>query len=76
MTILEQIQKQVSLLPPDQQDKVLSFVLFLRQEAQVKQQTDKKPSLKDHPAFGSWRARGIDALEYEQSLRNEWDSRP
>jgi hypothetical protein len=26
-------------------------------------------------AFGLWRDRGIDGLEYERSLRDEWDGR-
>lgn len=30
-------------------------------------------SLRQHPAFGVWRDRQIDALEYEQALRAEWD---
>lgn len=28
-------------------------------------------SLRTHPAFGSWRNRGIDAVAYQQNLRNE-----
>lgn len=30
-------------------------------------------SLRQHPAFGVWRDRHIDALECEQALRAEWD---
>jgi hypothetical protein len=33
-------------------------------------------SLRSHPAFGSWRDRGVDALAYEQALRAEWDDCP
>jgi len=31
-------------------------------------------TLRDHPAFGSWRERKIDALRYQRDLRAEWDS--
>ena len=30
-------------------------------------------SLRQHPAFGAWRDRQINALDYEQSLREEWE---
>jgi hypothetical protein len=30
-------------------------------------------ALRQHPAFGAWRGRNIDALQYEQALRAEWD---
>ena len=33
----------------------------------------KKQTLRTHPAFGSWRSRGIDAVAYQQRLRAEWE---
>jgi hypothetical protein len=36
-------------------------------------QEDGLRTLRQHPAFGAWRERQIDALEYEQALRAEWD---
>lgn len=31
--------------------------------------------LKYHPAFGLWKGRGIDALEFQERLRSEWEHR-
>jgi len=53
---------------------VLDFIAFLHQRT-TGQQPAKKRSLKEHPAFGSWRGRKIDALQYQQALRAEWDHR-
>jgi len=71
MTLLEQIQDQLHQLPPEKQSEVLDFILFLQQWLKV-----AKPSVKplhEHPAFGSWRGRKIDALNYQRHLRAEWD---
>jgi hypothetical protein len=76
MTLLEQIQDQLHQLPPEKQSEVLDFVLFLRQQLQVPAPSAKHLSLSDHPAFGSWRGRKIDALNYQRTLRAEWDERP
>jgi hypothetical protein len=71
MTLLEQIEKELSALPPEKQSEVLDFIAFLRQR--IKNSQEAKPrSLKTHPAFGSWRQRGIDAVRYQQALRAEW----
>ena len=72
MTVLEEIEKQLSALPPDKQNEVLDFILFLHQR-RMDSQPAKPRSLKSHAAFGSWRNRNINALEYEQNLRAEWD---
>jgi hypothetical protein len=34
MTLVEQIQQQLSALPPEKQSEVLDFITFLRQRAQ------------------------------------------
>jgi hypothetical protein len=72
---LEQIQQQLRNLPPEKQREVLDFVTFLQQRAAVVGPSRKSRSLREHPAFGSWREREIDALAYQQTLRAEWDKR-
>jgi hypothetical protein len=74
MTLLEQIQQQVNRLPPEKQREVLDFVAFLHQRAAPSQPAGPR-SLRQHAAFGSWRDRQIDALQYQQDLRAEWDTR-
>jgi len=74
MTLLEQIQQQLRDLPPEQQSEVLDFVNFLQQKVAPTIRPARRRSLRKHPAFGSWRGRKIDALEYEQNLRSEWDA--
>jgi hypothetical protein len=77
MTVLEQIQQRLEQLPPEKQSEVLDFVTFLGQRLSTKLESlPEKRSLQAHPAFGSWKTRTLDALEYEQTLRREWDSRP
>jgi len=71
MTLLEQIEKQLSLLPPDKQEEVLDFIAFLQQKSGVLPSV-KRSSLKKHAAFGSWKHRKIDAIQYQQTLRAEW----
>ena len=71
MTLLEQIQKQLKQLPPEKQNEVLDFVNFLQQRSSAPRLPRR--SLRQHPAFGAWKSRHIDALQYEQTLRAEWD---
>ena len=75
MTLLEQIQNGLRQLPPEKQSEVLDFVSFLQQQLTVAPPSAQQRSLRQHPAFGSWRGRNIDALKYEQTLRAEWDPR-
>jgi hypothetical protein len=72
MTLAEQIQKQLTLLPPEKQFEVLDFIAFLQQRSGLPKVV-KPPSLKKHVAFGSWKNRKIDAVEYQRTLRSEWD---
>lgn len=74
MTLVEQIQKQLKTLPPEKQGEVLDFIAFLQQRIALSQPARRR-SLKKHPAFGSWKNRKIDALEYQRTLRSEWDRR-
>ncbi len=71
MTLLEQIEKQLSALPAEKQSEVLDFITFLQQRANASQLV-KRRSLKKHSAFGSWKNRKIDAIKYQQNLRAEW----
>ena len=79
MTVIETIRRHLTTLPPEQQAETLDFVLFLKQRQGHKAsriETGSARALRSHPALGSWRSRGIDALAYEQALRSEWDDRP
>jgi hypothetical protein len=71
MTLLEQIEKQLRELPPEKQSEALDFILFLAQRSGVSQPVQRRP-LKKHAAFGSWKHRGINAIQYQQNLRAEW----
>jgi hypothetical protein len=72
MTLAEQIQKRLNALPPEKQSEVLDFISFLQQRTGTAQPA-KRLSLKKHTAFGSWKGRKIDAVEYQRNLRSEWD---
>ncbi|MBM3131324.1 MAG: DUF2281 domain-containing protein [Chloroflexi bacterium] len=72
MTLIEQLEQQFEQLPSEKQSEVLDFVAFLRQRLAVASSAQPR-SLRQHPAFGSWRGRRIDALQYQQNLRAEWD---
>jgi hypothetical protein len=73
MSLLEQIQRTAKQLPPEKQSEVLDFIAFLQQRASTTSQPGQRRSLQQHPAFGMWKKRRIDALQYEQTLRAEWD---
>lgn len=75
MTQLEKIQQQLSQLPLEKQSEVLDFVSFLRQQQMTGQRRPEGRSLRQHPAFGSWRGRQLDAVDYQRSVRSEWDGR-
>ena len=79
MNIAETIQRHLLSLPPEKQAEVFDFVLFLEQrqasEASVPASPSARPSLREHPAFGAWKGRGIEGVEYTRSLRSEWNER-
>jgi hypothetical protein len=75
MTRIEEIQDRLRQLPPEKQGEVFDFVSFLQQQLTASQQHLKQGSLREHPAFGSWRGRRVDALSYQRTLRSEWDDR-
>ena len=79
MSLAENIQEHLSALDQQRQAEVMDFILFLEQRQgssknSKKQRKSKKLSLSSHPAFGSWKGRGIDSLVYEQNLRSEWEN--
>ena len=74
MTLLEEIAKQLSALPPDKQIQVLDFIAPLQQRADAPPR-GKPDSLKGHVAFGSWKDRKVDSVKYQQDLRDEWDTK-
>ena len=79
MTVIETINRHLVTLPPERQAEALDFILFLKQrQSRIARATPAESPrlLRSHPAFGSWRDRGVDALAYEQALRSEWDDRP
>ena len=71
MTLAEEIRKQLDALPPEKQSEVLDFIEFLKQRSGSSQSVRKR-SLKKHAAFGSWKHRRINAIQYQQNLRAEW----
>ena len=73
MTLLEKIQKELLHLTPEKLSEAFDFILFIQHRSDVK--PTKKNSLREHPAFGSWHGRNIDALNYQQTIRSEWDNR-
>ena len=73
MTLLEEIQLLLKNLPPEKQSEALDFIKFLYQRVGGSQPA-KQISLKKHPAFGLWKSRKIDAVNYQQNLRAEWGS--
>ena len=79
MTLIETINRYLVSLPPERQSEALDFIIFLKQRqwhTVSGAKTQPVRSLRSHPAFGSWRDRGVNALAYEQTLRAEWDDRP
>jgi len=74
MTLLDEITKQLSALPPEKQIEVLNFIVSLQGRMDVPQRA-KPDSLKGHVAFGSWKQRKVDAVKYQQDLRDEWETK-
>jgi len=35
----------------------------------------RRVDFRNHPAFGSWKNRDVDSVEYQRKLRAEWDDR-
>ena len=73
MDLIEQIQDQLRQLPPEKQSEVMDFIAFLQQRT-APQSSKRQGALRDHPAFGSWKQRKINALQYQENIRAEWDN--
>jgi len=71
MTRLEETQDRLRQLSLEKQSEVFDFVSSLQQQLTVSQQHLEQGSLREHPAFGSWRGRRVDALSYQRTLRSE-----
>jgi hypothetical protein len=52
----------------------LNFIATLQQQRVDVPQRTKPDSLRGHSAFGSWKKRKVDAVKYQQDLRDEWDT--
>ncbi|MBI5142737.1 MAG: DUF2281 domain-containing protein [Nitrospirae bacterium] len=80
MAIADEISAHLPSLPEHQQLEVLDFILFLEHRkpfAAIPANSDgRKPSFAEHPAFGLWKDREIDSVEYVRALRAEWEDRP
>jgi len=75
MSPIEEIQQQLCRLPLEKQNEVLDFISFLQQQLTAEPRRLTQRSLRQHPAFGSWRGRKVDALDYQYGLRSEWGER-
>ena len=73
-TLLDEIAKQLSALPPEKQSQVLDFIASLHERVDVPPRV-KPGSLKGHAAFGSWQDRKVDAIKHQQDSRVEWDTK-
>jgi len=75
MSPIEDIQERLRQLPLEKQVEVLDFISFLQQQMTLAKQPVNHRSIREHPAFGSWRERDVDSLNYQSALRAEWDAR-
>ena len=78
MTLVEQIQKQISQLPPDKQSEVLDFVTFLQQQAinaqSASAEAERRKRLKK--AFATLAELGTfaditDPVEWQRQIRKD-----
>jgi hypothetical protein len=78
MTLLEQIEKQLNVLPPEKQSEVLDFITFLQQQAQsarsVSAEEERRKRLKK--AFETLAEMGTfaditDPVEWQRQIRKD-----
>ena len=78
MTLLEQIEKQLNILPPEKQNEVLDFITFLQQRAQsarsVSADDERRKRLKK--AFETLAEMGTfaditDPVEWQRQIRKD-----
>jgi len=73
-TLVEQIYAQVTQWPPDEQLKLAARIL--NRLANPGPEEEKKHSILELHGLGKGLWEGIDAQEYVDRLRSEWDHRP
>ena len=78
MTLMEQIQEQMKLLPPEKQTEVLDFVTFLRGQVQAKQSASADEARKKRlkKAFETLAESGTladitDPVEWQRQIRKD-----
>ncbi len=78
MTLLEQIEEQLRVLPPEKQEEVLDFIAFLRQRAQATRsasaEAERRKRLKK--AFETLEEMGTfadikDPVEWQRQIRKD-----
>ncbi len=75
-TLIDLPPEQIEVLAAYCREERISRAEAVRRAVSQFLPTTAKPkrSLSQHPAFGSWKKRKIDALEYQRRLRSEWKS--
>jgi len=69
-TIVDIDEKQVTILDEFSKSSHLSRAAVIREAITLFIEKRIKPT--KHSAFGIWKDRNIDALNYQDKLRNEW----
>ena len=78
MTLAEQIQQQLSTLPPDKQNEVLDFVTFLQKQIQASRSTTDEAKSRERlkKAFEALAEMGTfsditDPVEWQRQIRKD-----
>ncbi|MEJ7860354.1 MAG: hypothetical protein WKF90_01835 [Pyrinomonadaceae bacterium] len=69
-------QKHIKPLPQDEQLKLLAKMAEELSTSKKAKEPIKKPSIMELHGLGAEIWEGIDAQEYVNELRNEWEHRP
>lgn len=76
MMTLEDIKQGVRDLSVEQHKQLIAFIVDLLAERKEGEPESKKRSILEFEGVGAEMWQGIDAQEYLNELRNEWDERP
>jgi hypothetical protein len=76
MMTLEEIKLGVRDLSVEQHKQLIAFIVDLLAERKESEPAPKKRSILEFEGVGAEIWQGIDAQEYLNELRNEWDDRP
>ena len=74
-TIVDLPEEQIELLERIGREEHRSRASLIRQAIDLFLE-QRRPTGTDRPGFGLWQNRGVDGLEYQRQLREEWDSKP